>query len=233
MYIAARTEESVSDQLQPILGSALRNELGRRPFAALLSPERGQMMDNIQNALNRVARQYGARDRSTCGSSMPTCPTAPRSQSAFERMRTARAAGGAIDPGARAASRRRSSAPRPMPRPRRPMPRAFNKDPEFYDFYRAMQSYRTTFLGNGPRHGAPRRAIILSPNNEYLREFRGAAMRRASVSFNSRSAADLATASHHAAERASGHRQSERKTPSCVTFMALPPPFCSAAPPRR
>ena len=60
MYISARTEENVSDQLQPILGSALRNELGRRPFAALLSPERGQMMDNIQTALNRVARQYGA-----------------------------------------------------------------------------------------------------------------------------------------------------------------------------
>ena len=60
MYISARTEENVSNQLKPILGSALRNELGRRPFAALLSPERGQMMDNIQNALNRVARQYGA-----------------------------------------------------------------------------------------------------------------------------------------------------------------------------
>ena len=61
MYIAARSEENVSEQLRPILGSALRNELGRRPFAALLSPERGQMMDNIRNALNRVAIQYGAR----------------------------------------------------------------------------------------------------------------------------------------------------------------------------
>lgn len=60
MYIAAGTEQRVSDELRPILGSALRNELGKRPFAALLSPERGQMMDNIQSALNRVARQYGA-----------------------------------------------------------------------------------------------------------------------------------------------------------------------------
>jgi membrane protease subunit HflC len=60
MFITARTEDRVSDQLKPILGSALRNELGRRPFAALLSPERGQMMDNIQRALNRVASQYGA-----------------------------------------------------------------------------------------------------------------------------------------------------------------------------
>src|SRR3546814_11857843 len=60
MYSAAGTEQRVSDALRPILGSALRNELGKRPFAALLSPERGQMMDNIQQALNRVARQYGA-----------------------------------------------------------------------------------------------------------------------------------------------------------------------------
>ena len=60
MYISAGTEENVGNQLRPILSSALRNELGRQPFAALLSPERGQMMDNIQSALNRVARQYGA-----------------------------------------------------------------------------------------------------------------------------------------------------------------------------
>ena len=60
MYISARTEDNVTAQLQPILASALRNELGRSPFASLLSPERSQMMDNIQNALNRVARQYGA-----------------------------------------------------------------------------------------------------------------------------------------------------------------------------
>ncbi|HEY0114535.1 MAG TPA: SPFH domain-containing protein, partial [Allosphingosinicella sp.] len=44
MYISARTEERVSEALRPILASSLRNELGRRPFAALLSPERGQMM---------------------------------------------------------------------------------------------------------------------------------------------------------------------------------------------
>ncbi|MBY0582453.1 MAG: protease modulator HflC, partial [Sphingomonas sp.] len=45
------TEQRVADQLSPLLGSALRNELGKRPFAALLSPERGQVMDNIQAGL--------------------------------------------------------------------------------------------------------------------------------------------------------------------------------------
>jgi modulator of FtsH protease HflC len=47
---------------------------------------------------------------------------------------------------------------------------SFGKDPEFYDFYRAMQSYRQTFLAEGNR-GAT--SIILSPENDYLRRFRG------------------------------------------------------------
>jgi membrane protease subunit HflC len=61
MYIAARTEDNLVNQLKPILASALRNEFGRRPSAALLTAERGQMMDNIKVALNRVAGQYGAQ----------------------------------------------------------------------------------------------------------------------------------------------------------------------------
>ena len=45
---------------------------------------------------------------------------------------------------------------------------AFNKDPEFYDFYRAMQSYRQTFqTGNGES------SIIMDGGNDYLRQFRG------------------------------------------------------------
>ena len=36
MYIAAGSEERVSEALRPILGSALRNELCKRPFAALV-----------------------------------------------------------------------------------------------------------------------------------------------------------------------------------------------------
>ena len=58
---AGNTEQLIADRLQPILGSTLRNELGKRPFAALLSPERGQVMENIQFELNKIAGQYGAR----------------------------------------------------------------------------------------------------------------------------------------------------------------------------
>jgi len=89
MYVSAGSEERVGEALRPILGSALRNELGRRPFAALLSPERGQVMDNIQAGLNRVAQQYGA-EIVDVRIKRADLPDGTPLESAFQRMRTAR-----------------------------------------------------------------------------------------------------------------------------------------------
>jgi modulator of FtsH protease HflC len=89
MYISAGTEERLGDQLKPILGSAIRNELGKRQFAALLSPERGQLMDNIKRALDRVARQYGA-EIVDVRIKRADLPEGTPLDSAYERMRTAR-----------------------------------------------------------------------------------------------------------------------------------------------
>ena len=168
MYISARTEERVSEQLRPILGSALRNELGRRPFAALLSPERGQMMENIQNALNRVARQYGAAivDVRIKRADLPEGTTL---DSAYQRMRTARQqeARSIQAQGLKQAQIIRAEADAEAAAT---SARAFNQDPNFYDFYRAMQSYESSFISEG-RQG--RTNILLSPQNEYLRQFRG------------------------------------------------------------
>jgi membrane protease subunit HflC len=49
---------------------------------------------------------------------------------------------------------------------------SFGKDPAFYDFYRAMQSYQVTFIGDGTTKSPPTN-IIMSPNSEYLKEFSG------------------------------------------------------------
>ena len=168
MYISARTETRVSDQLRPILGSALRNELGRRPFAALLSPERGQMMDNIENALDRVARQYGA-EIVDVRIKRADLPEGPPLTSAYERMRTARQqeARSIQAQGSKQAQIIRAEADAEAAAT---YARAFNQDPVFYDFYRAMQSYEASFISEG-RQG--RSNIILSPENEYLRQFRG------------------------------------------------------------
>jgi len=173
MYISARSEENVGNQLKPILASALRNELGRRPFAALLSPERGQMMDNIQNALDRVARQYGAQIVDV-RIKHADLPTGTPLEAAFERMRTAREqeAQSIQAQGFKQAQIIRAEADAEATAT---YARAFNQDPQFYDFYRAMQSYRTSFVAETPTGDQPRgrTSIILSPNNDYLRQFRG------------------------------------------------------------
>jgi membrane protease subunit HflC len=168
MYIAARTEDRVRDQLRPILGSALRNELGRRPFASLLSPERGQMMENIQTALNRVARQYGAQIVDV-RIKRADLPEGTPLESAYNRMRTARQqeARSIQAQGAKQAQIIRAEADAEAAAT---YAGAFNQDPNFYDFYRSMQSYEASFISDG-RQG--RTNIILSPENEYLRQFRG------------------------------------------------------------
>jgi modulator of FtsH protease HflC len=171
MYIAAGTEERVSDQLRPILGSALRNELGRRPFAALLSPERGQMMENIQNALNRVARQYGA-EIVDVRIKRADLPEGTPLESAFQRMQTARQqeARSIRAQGLKQAQIIRAEADAEAANT---YASAFGKDADFYEFYRAMQSYETTFVDDGSDTEKGRSSIILSPSNEYLKEFSG------------------------------------------------------------
>jgi membrane protease subunit HflC len=171
MFISARTEERVSDQLRPILGSALRNELGKRPFAALLSPERGQMMQNIEMALNRVARQYGA-EIVDVRIKRADLPEGTPLTSAFQRMESARQqeARSIRAQGAKQAQIIRAEADAEASRT---YAEAFGKDPQFYEFYRAMQSYETTFLDQGTGDQKGRSSIVMSPSNEYLKEFTG------------------------------------------------------------
>jgi membrane protease subunit HflC len=174
MYIRARSEDRVGLALRPILGSELRNELGKRPFASLLSPERQGAMENVQSGLNRVARQYGVeivdvRIKRT------DLPEGTPLQSAFQRMRTAREqeARSIRAEGAKRAQIIRAQADAEAAQT---YAAAFGKDADFYEFYRAMQSYQTTFLGDGTNKPAGTN-IILSPDNDFLREFRGGARR--------------------------------------------------------
>jgi len=170
MYIAAGSEERVADELRPILGSALRNELGKRPFAALLSPERGQVMDNIRTGLNRVARQYGA-EIVDVRIKRADLPDGTPLESAYQRMRTAREqeARTIKAQGAKQAQIIRAEADASAART---YAESFGKDAEFYDFYRAMKSYETTFR-KGATEDDAKSSFVLSPDNEYLRQFRG------------------------------------------------------------
>jgi modulator of FtsH protease HflC len=165
-YITARDEAQVADRLRPILGSALRNELGKVPFARLLSPERGQIMDNIQAGLNRVARQYGA-EIVDVRIKRADLPEGTPLESSFERMRSAREQEAlTIDAqGRKQAQIIRAQADADAAKT---YAASFGKDPDFYEFYRAMQSYEQTFL-----NGTAGTNVVLSPSNDFLREFTG------------------------------------------------------------
>ena len=170
MYLAARSVDRVEQAMKPILGSQLRNELGKRPFASRLSPEREGAMENIRAGLNRVARQYGV-EIVDVRIKKADLPSGTPLDSAYERMRTARQqeARSIEAEGQKRASIIRAEADAEAARI---YAAAFGKDPQFYDFYRAMQSYQATFLPNGQGKSGQTN-IILSPNNSYLKEFTG------------------------------------------------------------
>ncbi|MGB3796894.1 MAG: protease modulator HflC [Alteraurantiacibacter sp.] len=162
----AGSEDQLRNQLEPILTSELRQELGRRTFASLLTPERGNAMTNIRDTLDDEARNYGAQVLDV-RIKQADLPVGTPLQAAFNRMRSDREeeaetirAGGRRDAQIIRAESEAEAA--------QIYAEAYNQDPGFYDFFRAMQSYRTTFsTGEGES------AIIMSPDNEYLRQFRG------------------------------------------------------------
>ena len=170
MITAGGSEARVDDQLQMILGSVVRAELGRRQFGELLSPERGEIMGNIRTALDLQARKYGAEivdvriKKTDPPEGAPLQSTYTRMQSAREQEALTIEAQGLkqaqiirADADAQAAGIYAT---------------AYGKDPKFYDFYRAMQSYRHTFGADGSRP-AGQSSIVLGTDNDYLREFRG------------------------------------------------------------
>ena len=170
MYVSSRTEENLNGQLQTILRSEVRNELGKQPFAALLSPERQGIMNDVRNALNIQAAKFGAQIVDVRIKKTDLPDGAPL-DSAFESMRTARLqeARSIRAQGLKSAQIIRAQADADAART---YAASFGKDPQFYDFYRAMQSYQLTFVGNGQDKPAAT-TIVLSPQNDYLKEFTG------------------------------------------------------------
>jgi membrane protease subunit HflC len=170
MYIRSTTEENLRGQLQTILRSEVRNELAKQQFAALLSPERQGVMDDVRKSLDVQAAKFGVKIVDVRIKKTDLPDGAPL-QSAFESMRTARLqeARSIRAQGAKQAQIIRAQADADASKT---YAASFGKDPQFYDFYRAMQSYQTTFIGDGQEKAAPTN-IILSPQNDYLKEFSG------------------------------------------------------------
>jgi membrane protease subunit HflC len=128
-------------------------------------------MDNIQVGLQRVASQYGVEivdvriKQANLPVGLPLDSALKRMQSARQQEAiTIRAEGQKQAQIVRAQADADSA---------RIYAESFGKDADFYDFYRAMQSYRHTFGADGGPKPEGSTSIILSPNNSYLREFEG------------------------------------------------------------
>jgi membrane protease subunit HflC len=171
MVIRAGNEQQLRDQLQPILRSEVRNELGRVEFASLLTPERQGIMDSVRESLNRIASQYGVQVLDVRIKRTDLPDGAPLT-AAFDRMRSAREqeARSIRAQGAKQAAIIQAEADAEAART---YAASFGKDPDFYDFYRAMQSYRCTFVGEQGCKSAGTTTLVLSPQNDYLKEFTG------------------------------------------------------------
>ena len=167
MVKTAGTTDRLKEQLQPILTSVLRQELGKRTFQSLLTADRGAAMQQIRQNLDHESREYGAQiiDVRIKRADLPEGAL----ESTFARMQagreqeatTIRAEGQRNAQIIRAEAEAQAS---------KTYADAFNKDPQFYDFYRAMKSYDATFADPENKSGS---TIILSPDNDYLRQFKG------------------------------------------------------------
>lgn len=165
MVRTAGTTERVQEQLNPILTSVLRQELGKRTFQSLLTADRGKAMEQIRAGLDREAREYGAQviDVRIKRADLPDGAL----ESAFSRMQAAREQEATT---IRAQGQKQAQIIRAEAEAQaaRTYAESFGKDADFYNFYRAMQSYDYSFANN---EGST--TILLSPNNSYLKQFKG------------------------------------------------------------
>jgi modulator of FtsH protease HflC len=163
-YTATHGDARVfADTLRPVLGTALRTELGKMPAAALLLPDRAPAMHDVRDRLDEAARRFGVRVNEVRLDRVGL-PEGAALDDAIGRMRTAReqqADGIRVDGEAQAARVRRDGEAEAS----KIYADSFGQDPEFFDFYRAMISYQRT-LADGSTQ------MVLSPNSEYLRQFR-------------------------------------------------------------
>jgi membrane protease subunit HflC len=168
MVKTAGTTDRVIEQLQPILNSALRQGLASHTFQSLLTPERGVMMEKIRVALDTEAREYGAQviDVRIKRADLPAGTPLDR---AFARMEAAREqeATSIRAQGQKQAQIIRGEA---EAKAAKTYADAYGKDPSFFDFYRAMNSYKTAFANPSNKGDT---TFVITPDNDYLRQFRG------------------------------------------------------------
>ena len=182
-YISVGNENVARQRLATIINSRIRGVLGTQNLATLLSIDRSKHMATIQNDVNIEAKNFGITivDVRIKRADLPQA----NSEAIFKRMQTEREreAKEFRAQGAEIAAKITSTADKEVTvilatankqseimkgegdgARNRIFADAFGRDPEFFGFYRAMQSYEKALIGGDT-------SLILSPDSDFFKFF--------------------------------------------------------------
>ena len=182
-YISVGNERVARSRLATIINSRIRSVLGTQELATLLSTDRAVHMASIQNDVNTEAQNFGITivDVRIKRADLPQA----NSEAIFKRMQTEREreAKEFRAQGAEMAAKITSTADKEVTvilanankqseimkgegdgRRNKIFADAFGRDPEFFGFYRAMQSYEKALIGGDT-------SLILSPDSDFFKFF--------------------------------------------------------------
>jgi membrane protease subunit HflC len=178
-------EAAIRARLSSIVPSALRRVLGNEPLLSVLSADRTRIMNDIRDNVNREARRFGiaiedVRIRRTDLPEENTQAILSRMQTERERVaREARAEGAEVAARIRAGAERERTVILAEAQAQADIIRgsgeqeairifadAFQRDPQFFAFWRSLQAYREAFGEEG------RGMLILTPESDFFRFFK-------------------------------------------------------------
>jgi len=182
-YISVGNERVARSRLATIINSRIRSVLGTQELATLLSTDRAVHMATIQNDVNTEAQNFGITivDVRIKRADLPQA----NSEAIYKRMQTEREreAKEFRAQGAEMAAKITSTADKEVTvilanankqseimkgegdgQRNRIFAEAFGRDPEFFAFYRAMQSYEKALIGGDT-------SLILSPDSDFFKFF--------------------------------------------------------------
>ncbi len=182
-YISVGNERVARSRLATIINSRIRSVLGTQQLATLLSVDRAVHMATIQNDVNTEAENFGITivDVRIKRADLPQA----NSEAIFKRMQTEREreAKEFRAQGAEMAAKITSTADKEVTvilanankqseimkgegdgKRNKIFASAFGRDPQFFAFYRAMQSYEKALIGGDT-------SLILSPDSDFFKFF--------------------------------------------------------------
>ena len=182
-YISVGNERVARSRLATIINSRIRSVLGTQELATLLSVDRAVHMATIQNDVNTEAQNFGINivDVRIKRADLPQA----NSDAIFKRMQTEREreAKEFRAQGAEMAAKITSTADKEVTvilatankqseimkgegdgQRNKIFASAFGRDPQFFGFYRAMQSYEKALIGGDT-------SLILSPDSDFFKFF--------------------------------------------------------------